>query len=171
MLRVLSIVLMILWTAACSVAQPAQAPRTPGEAGAETTPASVNAFLDELAGTSDRVTIVEIGTTGAGERIGAAIVSAKPIATARQRVKADKPLVVALAGAGADTDRLLALARDLALAQEPGPLDSLIVAVLPVAVDGADWLGAERTETRAALRFQQDSTSLRPGLPASSQRA
>lgn len=153
MLRALAFLTVTMWTAACSVAQAPQSPRTPSEAGAEATPAQINAFLDDLAAASERVAIVEIGTTEGGERIPVAILAEERIDSPGAMQDDDAPLVLLFAGAAGATDGALALARDMAMAEGAGALASLVIAVAPMPADANAWLALEGEAQRALGRF------------------
>ncbi|MFG0275936.1 MAG: DPP IV N-terminal domain-containing protein, partial [Phycisphaerales bacterium] len=153
MLRALAFVIVTMWTAACSVAQAPQTLRTPAEAGVEATSAQINAFLDDLAAASERVAVIDIGTTEGDARIPVAIVAEGRIDTAAAMADADAPLVLLFAGAAGSTDGALTMARNLATAEAPGALTSLVVAVAPMPADAGNWLSLEGDAQRALGRF------------------
>jgi len=144
--RALVFLFVAISTASCGVAQPAADLQTPGP---QATLADTNAFADALAEASERATVVEIGTTDAGERIPAVIVASDPIEHPGEQ--GDAPLVVVFASDGAGAEAALALARNLAMAEEAK--ESLVIAVSPMPIPAEDWLALERNDQRALARF------------------
>jgi len=146
--RVIVFLFAAIWTASCGVAQPAADLRTPGPGA---TSGEMNAFIDALSEASERASVVEMGVTDAGERIGALIVAREPFE--HPWAKGEAPLVVIFATDGAGAEAALALARDLATADDAGSLASVSLAIAPGPIPSGGWLALEDAEQRALARF------------------
>lgn len=96
----------------------------------------VQEFLDELAARSLRVHLDSIGTTTRGRAISLAIIADPPIASYEEARKSGKLVVLLFgnihAGEVCGKEALLMLARQVALADEPGVLDDLILCIVPI---------------------------------------
>lgn len=100
------------------------------------THADVVAFLDTLADQSDRVHRMALGTSQEGLELPLAVIAEPAITSPEQARKSKKTMVLLLgnihAGEVAGKEALQMLARELALGEDPGVLDELIVAIAPI---------------------------------------
>ncbi|MFM7150137.1 MAG: DPP IV N-terminal domain-containing protein [Gemmataceae bacterium] len=97
--------------------------------------AEVMAFSEQLAKESPRVRLGELAVSTEGRKLPLIILADPPVSSAQEAGKSNKPVVFAIANIHAGEvdgkEALLMLARDLALAKEPGPLKNLIVVLCP----------------------------------------
>lgn len=130
--------------AACpAVAQPSDAPPAELLTTAESSGFTATSRYDEVVALmkrlderSDRATFTTIGRTVEGREIPMLVLSDEPIATANDALATERPRVLLMANIHAGEvegkEALLMLARDLVLAEDPGPLDDVVVLVLPI---------------------------------------
>ncbi len=138
-------------TARAQDAPPPEAPITVAEAsGYERTATydEVVAFLDDLAAASELVTLDSLGTSQEGRPIPLAIIADPPVATAADARASGKLLVLLFgnihAGEVCGKEALLMLGRELALGDERGLLEGLIVAIAPIYnADGNERFGPD----------------------------
>src|SRR5436190_20072241 len=146
--------LALLAGLALPVRATAEQPKTAAEtSGYERTStfAEVTAFCEELGKQSPRVRLGTLGTSQEGRKLPLVIVADPPVATAAEAVESKKLVVFAMgnihAGEVDGKEGLLMLARDLALTQDKGLLEHLVIVIAPIFnADGNEKFGNHRPE-------------------------
>ncbi len=106
----------------------------------------VRAFLEALAGHSDRIRLTSIGKSGEGREIQMAIVADPPVSKVEE--VGDRMVVLMIgnihAGETCGKEALLMMARDLALGEKNSLLEKIVLCMVPnYNVDGNEKVGSD----------------------------
>src|SRR5688572_23983438 len=149
--RVVFFLIAILFSAGLAGAEPPRTAAEKSEYQVTSSYAQVVEFCDELARQSPRVRLGTLGTSQEGRKLPVVIVAEPPVATADEAAKSGKLVVLAIANIHAGEvdgkEALLMLARELAMSQDKGLLERLVIVLAPIFnADGNEKLGDHRQD-------------------------